>query len=70
MYKEWLVDADQWQQEYWAYKDGSMVRILHDNKCGSHEEILYSIEKFVLQYNFETSSPFPEIIEFLSTLKS
>lgn len=70
MYKEWYVVADQWEQEYWAYKDGVMIQILHDNKCGTHEEISVSIENFLQRYTANTSSPFPEIIEFLLSLNA
>jgi len=50
MYKDWFISGDQWEQENWAYKDGMMIHILHDNKCGTHEEVPHSIDEFLGMY--------------------
>jgi len=68
MYKEWFIEGDQWEQEYWAYKDGEMLQILHDNKNGTHQETLYSIQDFLMHYKSRETEPYPEIIAFLSSL--
>ncbi len=65
MYKDWFISGDQWEQENWAYKDGMMIHILHDNKCGTHEEVPHSIDEFMNMYSANTYGPYPEIIEFI-----
>jgi len=65
MYKDWFISGDQWEQENWTYKDGTMIHILHDNKCGTHDETPVSIDEFLQNYQTRTDEPFPEIIEFI-----
>lgn len=68
MNKEWTVEADQWMQEYWEYRDGIMIRIIHDNKDGYHDEIPLSLADFFAEYGSRTDAPFPEICEYLRRL--
>jgi hypothetical protein len=68
MYKEWILSADQWIQEYWEYSGGKLWRISNDNKDGSCQKSSVEIDQFLQEYEVNTEVPYPEMVSFLKSL--
>ena len=64
--KEWVLDADQWSQTYYQFRDGKLYFVENDNKEQQHEERELDIDAFIAKHAATSESPYPEIGAFLA----
>ncbi len=68
--KEWVVSADQWIQTYYQFRDGKLYLVENDNKEQQCNEREVDIAAFTSQHAATPTSPYPEIVAFLASLRT
>jgi hypothetical protein len=67
--EEWVLRADQWSQTYYQFRDGKLYFVENDNKEQQYIEKELEIDVFVREHAANPTSPYPEIVAFLTATR-
>ena len=66
--KEWTLNADQWIQTYYQFRDGKLYFCENDNKEQTYNESEEDIAAFVSRHASRTEAPYPDMLAFLKAV--
>lgn len=66
--KEWVVNADQWIQTYYQFREGKLYRVENDNKEQTNTETELDAAAFLRAHATTSEAPYPEIVAYLSSV--